>query len=71
MGEVVPAPRPAHTSPTLQPHPLPLCCNYPVLKCLSASVVVTSTLIGNYCHTYFPHFLLSQQLLTDYTMITY
>ena len=26
MGEVVPA----HTSPTLHPHPLPLCCNYPV-----------------------------------------
>ena len=24
------------------PHPLPLCCNYPVLECPSGSVVVTS-----------------------------
>ena len=34
----------ARTSLTLHPHPLPLCCNYPVLKCPSASIVVTSTL---------------------------
>ena len=40
MGEVVPA----RTSPTLHPHPLPLCCNYPVEKCHSASIVATSTL---------------------------
>ena len=40
MGEVVPA----HTSPTLLPHSLALCCNYPVSKCPSASIVVTSTL---------------------------
>ena len=40
MREVVPA----RTSPTLHPHPLPLCCNYPVQKCPSASIVVTSTL---------------------------
>ena len=40
MGEVVPA----RTSPTLLPHPLALCCHYPVLKCCSASIVVTSTL---------------------------
>ena len=26
------------------PHPLPLCCNYPVLTYPSASIVVTSTL---------------------------
>ena len=37
MGEVVPA----RTSPTLPP---PLCCSYPVSKCPSASIVVTSTL---------------------------
>ena len=40
MGEVVPA----RTSPTLPPHPLSLCCNYPVSKCPSASIVATSTL---------------------------
>ena len=39
MGEVVPA----HTSPTLLPHPLALCCHYSVSKCCSASIVVTST----------------------------
>ena len=38
MGEVVLA----RTSPTLLPHPLALCCNYPVSKCPSASIVVTS-----------------------------
>ena len=40
MGEVVPA----RTSPTLLPHPLALCCHYPVSKCCSASIVATSTL---------------------------
>ena len=40
MGEVVPA----RTSPTLLPHPLALCCHYPVSKCRSASIVVTGTL---------------------------
>ena len=25
------------------PHPLALCCDYPVSKCLSASIVVTGT----------------------------
>ena len=30
------------TDPT-SPHPLALCCDYPVSKCLSASIVVTST----------------------------
>ena len=39
MGEVVPA----RTSPTLLPHPLALCCHYPVSKCYSASIVVTGT----------------------------
>ena len=39
MGEVVPA----RTSPTLLPHPLALCCHYPVSKYCSASIVVTST----------------------------
>ena len=39
MVEVVPA----RTSPTLLPHPLALCCNYPVSKCPSASTVVIST----------------------------
>ena len=39
MGEVVPA----HTWPTLLPHPLALCCNYPVSKRHSASIVATST----------------------------
>ena len=39
MGEVVP-PR---TSPTLLPHPLALCCHYPVSKCRSASIVMTGT----------------------------
>ena len=43
MGEVVPA----RTSPTLHLHPLPLFCNYPVWKYLSASIVVTSTLRVN------------------------
>ena len=33
----------ARTSPTLLPYPLALCCNYPVSKCPSASIVVTST----------------------------
>ena len=39
MGEVVPA----HTSPTLLPPSLALCCHYPVSKCCSASIVVAST----------------------------
>ena len=39
MGEVVPA----RTSPTLLPHPLALCCHYPVSKCCSASIAVTGT----------------------------
>ena len=39
MGEVVPA----RTSPTLLPHSRALCCHYPVSKCRSASIVVTST----------------------------
>ena len=39
MGELVPA----RTSPTLLPHPLALCCHYPVSKCHSASVVATGT----------------------------
>ena len=38
---------PACTSSTLHPHPLPLCCNYPVYKCPSASIAVTSTLRVN------------------------
>ena len=46
MGEVVPA----RTSPTLPPHPLALCCNYPVSKCPSASIVATSTLRVNWCN---------------------
>ena len=37
MGEVVLARRPYF------PHPLTLCCHYPVSKCCSASIVVTST----------------------------
>ena len=40
MGEVVPA----RTSPTLLPHPLALCCHYPVSKYCSASIAVTGTL---------------------------
>ena len=40
MGEVVPA----RTSLTLLPHPLALCCHYPVSKCRSASIAVTGTL---------------------------
>ena len=43
MGEVVPA----RTSPTLLPHPLALCCHYPVSKCRSASIVVTGTVRVN------------------------
>ena len=43
MVEVVPA----RTSPTLLPHPLTLCCDYPVSKCPSASIVVTSTVRVN------------------------
>ena len=43
MGEVVPA----RTSPTLLPHPLALCCHYPVSKCCSASIVVTGTVRVN------------------------
>ena len=43
MVEVVPA----RTSPTLLPHPLALCCNYPVSKCPSASIVMTSTVRVN------------------------
>ena len=39
MGEVVPA----RTSPTLLPHPLALCCHFPVSKCCSASIAVTGT----------------------------
>ena len=39
MMEVVPA----RTSPTLLPHPLALCCHYPVSKCRSASIAVTGT----------------------------
>ena len=33
------------------PHPLALCCHYPVSKCPSASIVATSTLRVNYPHT--------------------
>ena len=43
MGEV-----PARTSPTLLPHPLTLCCHYPVSKYCSASIVVTSTVRLNF-----------------------
>ena len=43
MGEVVPA----RTSPTLLPPSLALCCHYPVSKCCSASIVVTSTVRVN------------------------
>ena len=43
MGEVVPA----RTLPTLLPHKLALCCHYPVSKCRSASIVVTSTVRVN------------------------
>ena len=35
---------PARTSPTLLPHPLALCCHYPVSKRRSASIAVTGTL---------------------------
>ena len=45
MGEVLPA----RTSPTLLPHPLALCCHYPVSKCCSASIVVTSTVRVKSC----------------------
>ena len=44
MGEVVPA----RTSPTLLPHPLALCCHYPVSKCRSASTAVTGTVRVNF-----------------------
>ena len=44
MGEVVPARTSA--DPTF-PHPLALCCHYPVLKYCSASVVITSTVRVN------------------------
>ena len=43
MAEVVPA----RTSPTLLPHPLALCCHYPVSKCRSASIAMTGTLRVN------------------------
>ena len=43
MVEVVPA----RTSPTLLPPSLALCCDYPVWKCPSASIVVTSTVRVN------------------------
>ena len=43
MGEVVLA----RTSLTLLPHPLALGCHYPVSKCCSASIVVTSTVRVN------------------------
>ena len=43
MGEVVPA----RTSLTLLPHPLALCCHYPVSKCRSASIAVTGTVRVN------------------------
>ena len=32
------------------PHPLALCCHYPVSKCRSASIVVTSTVRVNFCN---------------------
>ena len=32
------------------PHPLPLCCNNPVYKCSSASIVITSTLRATPCN---------------------
>ena len=35
---------PARTFLTQHPHPLPLCSKYPVFKCPSASIVVTSIL---------------------------
>ena len=43
MGEVVPA----RTSQTLLPHPLALCCHYPVSKCPSSSIAVTGTVRVN------------------------
>ena len=60
MGEVVPA----RTSPTLPPHPLALCCNYPVSKCPSASIVATSTLrVNTSCDLYY---LLLKVILSYY-----
>ena len=41
MGEVVPARTPYF------PHPLALCCHYPVSKCPSASIVATGTVRVN------------------------
>ena len=38
----------ARTSPTLHPHPLPVCCNYPVYKCPSASIIM-SIFVCKYC----------------------
>ena len=49
MGEVVPGRRGCRFVPHQPyiPNTLPLCCNYPVQKCHSASVVLTSTLRVN------------------------
>ena len=57
MVEVVPA----RTSPTLLPHPLALCCHYPVSKCCSASIVMTGTVRVNSDRvtSYIPELLLS------------
>ena len=41
------------------PHPLALCCHYPVSKCRSASIAVTGTLRVNLCRSHplwLPHF---------------
>ena len=61
MGEVVPA----RTSPTLLPHPLALCCHYPVSKCRSASIAVTGTLrVKNTLTTRNGHFTSKQSIET-------
>ena len=56
MGEVVPA-RTSDPRRPYFPHPLALCCNYPVSKCPSASIVVTSTVTVNECYGDFWPFL--------------
>ena len=61
MGEVVPA----HTSLTLLPHPLALCCHYLVSKCCSASIVVTGTVRVSIQQPNNPYYIASVTIIFD------
>ena len=59
------------------PHPLALCCHYPVSKCHSASIVVTGTVRVNFAaficrlfHEYLP-LIIGTKLLTRLAILNH